>query len=127
MRLHAREKKKGKIHWACSKAKKRHAGGRQAATGGRQRAWRLGRAATRPREEEPAGSGKRPEGELGARWRRKSGKGAAGSRGKRPAMGGGRCCREKERENREEEDEDLFINFAKVQGVHCKVKFSCKL
>jgi hypothetical protein len=23
-----------------------------------------------------------------------------------------------------EEDEDLFINFAKVQGVHCKVKFS---
>jgi hypothetical protein len=24
----------------------------------------------------------------------------------------------------EEEDEDLFINFAKVQGVHYKVKFS---
>jgi hypothetical protein len=23
----------------------------------------------------------------------------------------------------EEEDEDLFINFAKVQGVHCNVKF----
>jgi hypothetical protein len=27
----------------------------------------------------------------------------------------------------EEEDKDLFINFAKVQGVHCKVKFSSKL
>jgi hypothetical protein len=27
----------------------------------------------------------------------------------------------------EEEDEDLFINFAKVQGVHCKVKFSSEL
>jgi hypothetical protein len=27
----------------------------------------------------------------------------------------------------EEEDEDLFINFAKVQGVHYKVKFSSKL
>jgi hypothetical protein len=27
----------------------------------------------------------------------------------------------------EEDDEDLFINFAKVQGVHCKVKFSSKL
>jgi hypothetical protein len=27
----------------------------------------------------------------------------------------------------EEEDEDLFVNFAKVQGVHCKVKFSFKL
>jgi hypothetical protein len=29
-------------------------------------------------------------------------------------MGGGRCCRETERGKQEEEDEDLFINFAKV-------------
>jgi hypothetical protein len=27
----------------------------------------------------------------------------------------------------EEEDEDLFINFAKVPGLYCKVKFSSKL
>jgi hypothetical protein len=44
-----------------------------------------------------------------------------------PAMGGRRCCRETERGKQEEEDEDVFINFAKVQGVHCKVKFSSKL
>jgi hypothetical protein len=42
-------------------------------------------------------------------------------------MGGGRRCRETERGKQEEEDEDLFINFAKVKGVHCKVKFSSKL
>jgi hypothetical protein len=29
--------------------------------------------------------------------------------------------------NQEEEDEDLFVNLAKVQGVHYKVKFSSKL
>jgi hypothetical protein len=38
---------------------------------------------TRLREEEPAGSVKRQAGELGARWRSKSGEGAAGGRGKR--------------------------------------------
>jgi hypothetical protein len=43
------------------------------------------------------------------------------------AMGGRRCCRETERGKQEEEDEDVFISFAKVQGVHCKVKFSSKL
>jgi hypothetical protein len=42
-------------------------------------------------------------------------------------MGGGRRCREIEKGKQEEEDEDLFINFAKVQGVHCKVKFLSKL
>jgi hypothetical protein len=64
---------------------------------------------------------------MGARWCRKSGEGAAGGQGKTPAMGGGRRCRETERGKQEEEDEDRFINFAKVQGVHCKVKFSSKL
>jgi hypothetical protein len=44
-----------------------------------------------------------------------------------PAMGDRWCCREKVRGKQEEEDEDLFINFAKVQGVHSKVKFSSKL
>jgi hypothetical protein len=43
---------------------------------GRQRA-------TCPREEELAGLGERRAGELGARWRRKSGEGATGGRGKR--------------------------------------------
>jgi hypothetical protein len=33
-------------------------------------------------------------------------------------MGGRRRCRETERGRQEEEDEDLFINFVKVQGVH---------
>jgi hypothetical protein len=31
-----------------------------------------------------------------------------------PAMGSGRRCRETERGKQEEEDEDLFINFANV-------------
>jgi hypothetical protein len=44
-----------------------------------------------------------------------------------PVMGSGQRCRETERGKQEEEDEDLFVNFAKVQGVHCKVKFSSKL
>jgi hypothetical protein len=49
-----------------------------------------GSGATRPREEEPAGLGEQLEGELGARWRRKSGEGAAAGRGKcqRWAAGG---------------------------------------
>jgi hypothetical protein len=47
--------------------------------------------------------------------------------GKMPAIGAGRRCRETERGKQEEEDQDLFINFAKVQGVHYKVKFSSKL
>jgi hypothetical protein len=42
-------------------------------------------------------------------------------------MAGGRHYRETERGKQEEEDEDLFVNFAKVQGVHYKVKFSSKL
>jgi hypothetical protein len=33
-------------------------------------------------------------------------------------MGGGRRCRETKRGKQEEEYEDLFINFTKVQGVH---------
>jgi hypothetical protein len=63
---------------------------------------------------------------LGTRWRRKSGEGAVGSRGKcrRWAVGGAAENREGKQE---EEDEDLFVNFAKVPGVYCKVKFSSKL
>jgi hypothetical protein len=44
---------------------------------------RAGSGATCPCEEEPAGLGERRAGELGARWRRKSGEGAASGRGKR--------------------------------------------
>jgi hypothetical protein len=47
--------------------------------------------------------------------------------GETPAMGGGRRCRETVRGKQEKEDEDLFVNFTKVQGVHCKVKVSSKL
>jgi hypothetical protein len=54
----------------------------------------VGSGATRLREEEPAGSVERRAGELGDRWCRKSGEGAAGGRGKMPVMGGGRRCRE---------------------------------
>jgi hypothetical protein len=51
---------------------------------------RAGSGATRLREEEPAGSVKWRAGELGAWWRRKSGEGEAGDRGKcqRWAVGG---------------------------------------
>jgi hypothetical protein len=56
-----------------------------------------GRRPTRPREEELAGSVERRAGELGARWRRKNGKGAAGGWGKTPVIGVGRRCRETER------------------------------
>jgi hypothetical protein len=87
---------------------------------------RAGSGTTRLREEEPAGSVEQRAGELEARWHRKSGEGAAGGRGglRRWAMGGATENREGKQE---EEDEDLFVNFAKVQGVHCKVKFSSKL
>jgi hypothetical protein len=47
--------------------------------------------------------------------------------GKTPTMGGRRRCRKTERGKQEEEDEDLFVNFVKVQGVHYKVKFPSKL
>jgi hypothetical protein len=47
--------------------------------------------------------------------------------GETPSMGGGRRCREAERGKQEEEDEDVFVNFCKISGVHCKVKFSSKL
>jgi hypothetical protein len=65
--VRARGYKKGEVYWAHSQAKKRRAGGRQAAAGGRWRAWRLRRAARAMhlREEEPAGSVKRRAGELG--------------------------------------------------------------
>jgi hypothetical protein len=44
---------------------------------------RAGSGMTRPREEEPAGLGEWRAGELEARWRRKSGEGVVGGRGKR--------------------------------------------
>jgi hypothetical protein len=37
-------------------------------------------------------------------------------------MGSGQRYRETERGKQEEEDEDMFVNFAKVLGVHCKVQ-----
>jgi hypothetical protein len=59
-------------------------------------------------------------------WRRKSGEGAAG--GRVNTSDGRWAALQRNREGKqEEEDEDLFVNFAKVQKVHCKVKFSSKL
>jgi hypothetical protein len=70
--------------------------------------------------------GKRQASELGARWRRKSGEGQLAARGN--AGDGRRAALQRNREGKqEEEDEDLFVNFAKVEGVHCKAKFSSKL
>jgi hypothetical protein len=63
---------------------------------------------------------------LGARWRRKSGEGAASSRGKHWQWVVASAAENREGKQ-EEEDEDLFINFVEVQGVHYKVKFSFKL
>jgi hypothetical protein len=70
--------------------------------------------ATRPLEEEPAGSITRRVGELAARWRRKSNEGkcrrwAVLQRNREGKAGGRR--------------RGPIQNFPKVQGVQCKVKF----
>jgi hypothetical protein len=75
-----------------------------------------GSGATRLREE-PTGSVKRRAGKLGSGGTRRVAKLQVVA-GKMPAMGGGRRCRETERGKQEEEDEDQFVNFAKVEGVH---------
>jgi hypothetical protein len=71
--------------------------------------------ATSLREEDPAGSIKWRAGELG---RGGVGRAAKGQLAAGENAGDGRRCRETERGKQEEEDEDLFVNFAKVQGVH---------
>jgi hypothetical protein len=67
-------KRRMKFTGRVPKPKKRRVGRRQAAAGGRRRAWWLGQR---------TGLGKQRAEELGARWCRKSGEGAAGGRGKR--------------------------------------------
>jgi hypothetical protein len=111
-----------------SQAKRRRAGVRQAAAGGRRQAWRLRWAAARRvcmrRSQRGRLSGGWVSwGQVAQEERRRG----SWWPGKMPAMSGGWRCRETEKGKQEEEDEDLFINFAKVQGVHCKVKFSSKL
>jgi hypothetical protein len=78
--LYARgDKRKEKITRLVSKLKRgARAGGKQLLWSTARVAARAGGGVTRPCEEEPAGSVKRRAGELGARWRRKGGKGAAG-------------------------------------------------
>jgi hypothetical protein len=61
----------------------------------------------------PGGAGRATKGQLAARENTSDGRWAALQKN-----GEGK---------EEEEDEDLFINFAKVQGVHCKVIFPSKL
>jgi hypothetical protein len=79
--VRVRERKKGEVHWACSNPKNRCASGQEAATDGRRRAWRLGRAAAqrvRARKSQrgrlsggraswrPGGVGKTAKGQLAA-------------------------------------------------------------
>jgi hypothetical protein len=121
-----KEQECGEVYWVRSQAKKRHAGGRQAAADGRWHAWRLRRAAARRvcarRSQRGRLSGGRASWGPGG-----AGRAAKGQLAVRENTGDGRRCREIERGKQVEEDEDLFVNFAKVQGVHCKVKFPSKL
>jgi hypothetical protein len=93
------------------------AGGKQLLRSTARVAPQAGSGATRLREEEPAGSVKRRAGELGPGGAGRAAKGQLAAE-KTLVMGGGRRCRETERGKQEEEDEDLFVNFVKVQGVH---------
>jgi hypothetical protein len=126
--MRARGQKKEEVHWARPRAKKRCVGGRQAAAGGRWRAWWLWWAAARrvrARRSQwgclsggraswgPCGAGRAARGQLAVRENASDGWWAALQRNREGKQ--------------EEEDEDLFIIFAKVQGVHYKVKFSSKL
>jgi hypothetical protein len=61
----------------------------------------------------PGGAGRAARGQLVARENASNGRWAALQRNREGKQ--------------EEEDEDLFVNFAKVQGVYCKIKFSSKL
>jgi hypothetical protein len=110
------------------RAKKRRAGGWQAVAGGRRHAWRLWRAVVRcvhaRRSHWGCLSGGRASwGACGAE------RAARGHLAVGENAGDGRwAALQRNREGKqEEEDEDLFIIFAKVQGVHCKVKFASKL
>jgi hypothetical protein len=87
---------------------------------------RAGGGATCPREEHQRGclsGGRASWGPCGA------GRAARGQLAAGGNAGNGRwAALQRNREGKqEEEDEDLFVNFAKVQGVNCKVKFSSKL
>jgi hypothetical protein len=73
------------------------------------------------------GVGRATGGRAGGQVAQEEQRGGSWWLGETLAMGGGRRCKETERGKQEEEDEDLFVNFAKVLGVHCKVKFSSKL
>jgi hypothetical protein len=117
--VRAREKKKGEVYWARYQAKKRHASGRQAAAGGQRRAWRLKRALARCICARRIQRGRLSGGR--ASW----GPGGTGRAAKRQLatgenVGHGRWVA---LQKNEEEDEDLFINFAKVQGDHSKIFF----
>jgi hypothetical protein len=76
-------------------------------------------------EEKPAGSVKRRAGELGPGA---VGRAAKGQLAARENTGDGQwAVLQRNREGKqEEEDEDLFVIFLKVQEVHCKVKFPSK-
>jgi hypothetical protein len=92
-------------------------GRRQVAAGGRRRAWRLWREAAQRvrarRSQRGCLSGGRASWEPGGAGRAARGQLAAGEN-----TGDGRwAALQRNREGKqEEEDEDVFINFAKVQG-----------
>jgi hypothetical protein len=71
-----------------------------------------------------SGVGQAAGGRAGGQVAQEEQRGGSWRPGEMPLMCGERRCRETERGKQEEEDEDLFINFAKVQGVYCQVKFS---
>jgi hypothetical protein len=102
--VRAREKKKGEVYWACSQAKKRHAGEQQAVANGRRRAWWLGWQAVRrvrARRNQrgrlrggraswgPGGAGRAARGQLAAEENAGDGRWAAPQR-KREGEAGGR-------------------------------------
>jgi hypothetical protein len=112
----------------CSKSKKRRAGGRQVAAGGRWHAWRLWRAAARrvrARRSQrgrlggvraswgPGGAGRAAKGWLAAGENANDGRWAALQRNIEGEAGGRR--------------REPVRKFFKVQGIHCEVKFPSKL
>jgi hypothetical protein len=111
----AREQKKGDVYWARPRAKKRHAGGRQAPAAGQRPAWRLWRAAAqrvRARRSQRVclSGGQARWGPCGAR---RAGRGQLAVGGNASDEWWVALQRNKEGKQ-EEEDEDLFVNFAKV-------------
>jgi hypothetical protein len=106
MRVRVRDWKKEEVHWTRSKAKKRRARRRQAVASGRRCTWRLWWVAARCVRARRSQRGWASNGRVS--W----GPGGAGR-----AVRGQLAAGENAGDGQEEEDEDVFVNFTKVQGV----------